>query len=79
MPPRVPEPETNDQISQVALWAVRALNAVGLVLMIAAWPVLALVDLFRRPAPVTIIVAPENLPQAAIDGRAYLADIRQAA
>lgn len=76
MTPRVPE---TDQISWVASLAVQTLNAVGLVLMIVLWPALALADLLRRPAIVTIVVAPEHLPRRAAASTPYPRDVRLAA
>ncbi|MES2343488.1 MAG: hypothetical protein V4597_17605 [Pseudomonadota bacterium] len=77
MTPRVPE--TDDQTSWIALLAVQALNAVGLVLMIAAWPLLALADGLRRPTLVTIEVAPEHLPRLSAAPTPYLREFRLAA
>lgn len=77
MTPRVPE--TDDQISWIALLAVQTLNAVGLVLMVAAWPLLVLADLVRRPGAVTVTVAPEHLPRRSAASTPYLLDVRQAA
>lgn len=61
MTPRSHETEMDDQVHWAALLAVQVLNAVALVALILAWPVLAVADWLRRPGPVTIMVAPAPL------------------